>query len=1093
MHQRWPLIALCFLLLLVCPLALGAQQETATITGEVKDATGAVVPRAAITVTNVATNISAKTETNDLGWYTVPSLKPGPYLVAVEKEGFKKAVRSGITLQVNQVARIDTTLQVGDLISVVEVVEAAPLLQTETSSRGSVIDQRKIVELPLNGRDYNQLALLSPGVLPGTPRLAVVNFKGVLNVNGNRTFNNVFLLDGVDNISYSNSFRGENVQLVQPSIEALQEFKIQTNAYSAEFGRSSGAVVNATIKSGTNEIHGSIYEFLRNDVLDANNFFNNAFGQPKPVRKRNQFGFAVGGPLIKNRTFWFADFEGLREREGVPRTRQLPTAEEKAGLFSTRIFDPFASGRPEFGRNAQGQWVIPRDRWDPVGAAIVALIPNPNVPGTTIFASTPITRTRTDQFDARMDHQFASNVTFFGRYSFVDTNLFRPAPLPGLAEGSFNDAFGSNLNRSQGLAIGLTWTFTPSFVGDFRFGWARGNYFTNPPNFGVDGPAQIGLRNVPSDSAILGGIPKINIQGFDAVGRHTSTPQFQTPRSWNPRATFSLNRGRHFYKFGTEFLHVQTKINDLNATIGRLNFENRFTGRAVGDLLLGLPSQLALTSFTVMDQGQDMYFFFFQDDFKVSPKLTLNLGVRYEFATPPREKENRFGNFDPATGTMRFATDGGLFDRALIHPDRNNWAPRFGFAYSATSRLVVRGAYGVFYTHTVRQGREGLLGFNPPFLVDNLLQTNVTGSAAVASAAPFRLRDGYPQGLLDPNSLAPTVLRRSQDANQRSPYIQQFNFGMQFELMKNLVMDVAYVGNKGTKLNGFRNLNQRAVINNPNGSQSAGARPYPAFGDIQWMENRVLSNYNSLQVSMEKRFSGGLSALLSYTWSKALTEAPDHISTSGGGPGIDTGTFREPQDGNNLKVERGLAEFDIKQRFVASYVYELPFGQGRRWGQNWNKAVDSILGGWQLSGIHVFQEGLGLTATLSGSAVLNLGGERRARPNIVGNPILPESQRTLQRWFNTDAFAAFNPAPQAFGNAGVGIMRGPGFVSFDFTLSKNFRIDEARSLQFRTEFFNAFNRANFHPPDIRRDASGFGQILGAGNARIIQFGLKFYF
>ena len=439
------------------------------------------------------------------------------------------------------------------------------------------------MDLPLNGRDYNQLALLSPGVLPGTPRLASVNFKGVLNVNGNRTFNNVFLLDGVDNISYSNSFRGENVQLVQPSIEALQEFKIQTNAYSAEYGRSSGAVVNATIKSGTNALRGSLYEFLRNDALDANNFFSNALGAPKPVRKRNQFGAAVGGPLVKNRTFWFADYEGLREREGVPRVRQVPTAAEKAGLFSVPVVDPFAPGRPEFSKNAAGQWVIPQNRWDPVAAKIIPLIPNPTVAGTTIFASTPITRTRQDQFDVRIDHQFASNLTLFGRYSFVDTNTFRPAPLPGLAEGSFNDAFGSNLNRSQGLALGLTWTVSPSLVGDFRFGWARGNYFTNPPNFGVDGPGQIGLKNVPNDPSIVGGLPKINIQGFDAVGRHTSTPQFQTPRSWNPRATFSWNRGAHFFKFGGEFLKVQTKINDLNATIGRMNFENRFTNRAVGD------------------------------------------------------------------------------------------------------------------------------------------------------------------------------------------------------------------------------------------------------------------------------------------------------------------------------------------------------------------------------------------------------------------------------------------------------------------------------------------------------------------------------
>jgi Carboxypeptidase regulatory-like domain/TonB dependent receptor-like, beta-barrel len=1081
-------------LLLVCPLTGIAQQETATITGEVKDASGAVVPQAIVTITNVGTNISVKVETNDQGSYTVPSLRPGDYTVSVEKGGFNKTLRSGVTLQVNQFTRIDIVLQTGQVTEVIEVTGGAPLLETETSARGSVIDQRKIVELPLNGRDYNQLALLSPGVLPGTPRLASVNFKGVLNVTGNRTFNNVFLLDGVDNISYSNSFRGENVQLVQPSIEALQEFKIQTNAYSAEFGRSSGAVVNATIKSGSNALHGSLYEFLRNDGLDATNFFSNALGAPKPVRKRNQFGAAVGGPIVKNKTFWFADYEGLREREGVPRVRLVPTAAEKAGLFSSAVVDPFAPGRPEFSKNSAGQWVIPSNRWDPVGAAIVKLIPDPNVAGTTIFASTPVTRTRQDQFDVRIDHQFTNNLILFGRYSFVDTNTFRPAPLEGLAEGSFNDAFGANLNRSQGLAIGLTWTMTPSLIGDFRFGWARGNYFTYPPNFGINGAEIVGLKNVPDDPAIVGGVPKVNIQGFDAVGRHTSTPQFQTPRSWNPRAIFTWNRGVHFVKFGTEFLHVKTKINDLNATIGRMNFDNRFTNRAVGDLLLGLPSQLALTSFTVMDQGQNMQFYFIQDDYKITPKLTLNVGLRYEFATPPVEKENRFANFDAATGKEVFAKDGDLFERSLIHPDHNNFAPRIGFAWSAISRLVIRGAYGVFYNHTVRQGREGLLGFNPPFLVDNLLQTSVLGSAAVASAAPFRLVNGYPPGLLDPNSLAPTISRRAQDAFQRTPYIQQYNFGIQYEILKDLLLDVAYVGNKGTKLNGFRNLNQRAVITNADGSQSAGARPFPAFGDIQWMENRVGSTYNSLQARLEKRFSHGVTGVLSYTWGKALTGSPDHISTSGGGPGFDTGTFREPQDGLNVAADRGLAEFDVKQRLVASYIWELPFGRGRKFGSDLPKAADLILGGWEVSGIHVFQGGLGLTATLGGSSVLNIGGERRARPNLIGNPVLPESQRKVERWFNTDAFQpSFNPALQAFGNAGVGIMRGPGYVNFDFTFAKNFYITERIRTQFRTEFFNAFNRANFGPPNIARESSGFGQILSASNARIIQFGLKLYF
>ncbi len=1093
MHRRRLTYAILALCLCVWPVAAHGQQETATIVGTVTDGTGAIVPGATVMVTNVQTNISLTTQTDDRGAFAVASLRPGEYSLTVELSGFQKTIRTGVILQVAQVARIDLTLQTGQLTETVEVVGNSPILETQTSSRGAVIDEKQIVELPLNGRDYNQLALLSPGVLPGTPRLASVNFKGVLNVNGNRTFNNVFLLDGVDNISYSNSFRGENVQLVQPSIEALQEFKIQTNAYSAEFGRSSGAVVNAVIKSGTNTLRGSVYEFLRNDSLDANNFFSNALGAPKPKRERNQFGVAAGGPLVRNKTFWFGDYEGLRDQEGIPRVRQVPTAAEKAGLFSAAVVDPFAAGRPQFSRNPAGQWVIPSNRWDPVGAAIVALIPDPNVPNSTIYASTPVTDTRQDQFDVRIDHQFSSNVSTFGRYSFVDTLTFRPAPLPGLAEGSFNDAFGANDNRSQGLALGVTWVASSNLVGDIRFGYSRGDYYTNPPNFGIDGAAAVGLRNVPSDASIVGGVPKVNIQGFDAVGRHTSTPQFQTPRSWNPRATFSWNRGQHFIKFGGEFLHVQTRINDLNATIGRMNFENRFTNRAVGDLLLGLPSQLALTSYTVMDQGQDMQFYFVQDDYRLTSKLTANIGLRYEYATPPQEKDNQFGNFDPETGTMVFATDGDTYERSLIRPDRNNFAPRIGFAYTPVERWVIRGGYGVFYTHTVRQGREGLLGFNPPYLVDNLLQTGVTGAAAVASAAPFRLVNGYPSGLLDPNSLAPTVLRRGQDPDQRTPYIQQYNIGAQYELMPDVVLDIAYVGNKGTKLNGFRNLNQRAVITNADGSQAAGARPYPDFGDIQWMENRVDSSYKSLQVRLEKRFSKGLSANVSYTWGEALSDAPDHISTSGGGAGVDTGVFREPQDGNNLRAERGPSEFDIEHRFVASYIWELPFGRGHAIGNDWGPAMDLILGGWQLTGIHVIQSGLALTATLSGATVVNLGGERRARPNLVGDPELPSSQRTIDRWFNTDAFAAFSPAPQAFGNAGVGIMRGPSMTSFDFSLSKNFPVGDRRSIQFRIELFNAFNNANFGPPNIARDSTGFGQILTAGAARIMQFGLKFYF
>ena len=1078
-------------LFLVCINAF-SQVSTATLTGIIYDQTGGVLPNVTVTITDTERNTSQTTKTNEVGRYVLPALYPSNYSLAADLQGFRKFVRGGIVLQVNDVVRVDVRLDVGVLEETIQATEAPSMLATETSSRGTVVDERKILELPLDGRDYNQLALLAPGVAPSTPRLASVDFRGAINVNGNRVFNNVFLLDGVDNVSYSSSYRGENVQVVQPSVEALQEFRIQTSGYSAEFGRSSGAVVNAVVRAGANAIRPSIYEFLRNDSLDANNFFSNAFGTPKPERRRNQFGGTIGGPIIPNKAFWFAAYEGLREREGVPQSRALPTPQEKSGLFNTPVFDPFTLGRPMFGVNTQGQWVIPKDRWDPVGANIVQLIPDPNVPGTNIFASTPVTTSRGDQFHVRLDHNISSNMHLFGRYSFVDSNVFRPAPLPGLADGSNNDAFGSNDIRSQGVAIGFTRLFSPSLMADFRLGWTRGEYFTNPPNAGVDGPSFIGLKHVPNSSEIVGGLPKMLLQGYDAIGRHTSTPQFQIPRTWNPRATFSFQDGRHSFKFGLEYLRAQTRVNDLPAPIGAMAFADLFTGKSVGDLLLGLPAALELTSLTIIDQGQHMYSAFAQDDYKMSSTLTFNLGIRYEYSTPPLEADNRLANFDPATGTMLLAKNGNTFDRSLIHPDRNDWAPRFGFAYAPRAHWVIRSAYGVFYSHTVRQGREGMLGFNPPYLVDNQLIAPVFGPTAVAAAAPFRLVNGYPQGLLDPAKLSPFVYRRAEDPNQRSPYVQQFNFDIQRELSPNVLLDIAYVGNIGLKLPGLRNINAPAVITNSNGSQSPGPRPYTGFGDIQWMENRESSNYHSLQMHLEKRFSSGLSALASYTWGKAISSGADQLSTSLAGPGIDLGVFSVPQNANNLRAERGPAEFDVKHRFVASYVYELPWGHDRRWGQSWHGLTNLFLGAWQVSGIHTLQSGLPLTATLGGSTVLNLGSDRVARPNLAGNPQLPASRRTVQRWFNTDAFTVPGPAPQAFGNSGVGIMRGPGLSSFDFSIAKKINIDETRYFQFRTELFNAFNHANFGPPDIRRDATTFGRILTAGNSRIIQFGMKLY-
>ncbi len=1110
---------------------LAAQSELATLTGTVTDSSGAVIVGASVKVTHQATNASVSISSNEAGRYVGPSLKPGVYTITVSHPGFKTYVQSGVTLQVNETARLDVTLQLGQVAETVVVTGEAPLLSTEISSRGAVIDEKKIVELPLNGRDYNQLATLSPGVLLPTPRLSSIGFKGAFNVNGNRAFQNAFRLDGVDNTSYSNSFRGGNMQVIQPSVEALQEFKIQTNAYSAEFGRSAGALINAVIKSGTNALHGSGYEFHRNDNLDASNFFANKAGQSKPFRLRNQFGGTLGGPIIKDKTFIFGDYEGLRDRAGVVRFTSVPQPIWRQGKFTIPISNPFnpadTTGQ-DFRQPATSDcngggfcWVIPANLIDPVGKKVMDVSPNPNTgtPGQidNNFVNTPIEKNRTDQFDVRADHSLRSNINLFGRYSFSDTNIFKPGPRPGLSEASFNDTFGSALWRSQAVAAGGTWIISPTLVSELRFGYTRGNFFQVPPNFGSGCPGDlIGLKNSVTDAGLCGGLPVFNFPGGNLrrIGRTTSVPQFQTPRSWTIRDSVSWVKGAHNYKFGGEILNVKTGIRDVSSLLGNFDFSGRFTGQngqwqgALADLLLGFPTRYQQDSNTVFNLRQRIHSLYAQDDWKVTSKLTLNYGLRWEFATPPREEDFQAANFDPKTNSFVRAQSGDLFQQALIRPDYNNFSPRFGFSYAVFRRTVVRAAYGVFYNHTNRLGREGMLGFNPPFIV--LADSNISGSGTLkASNANFRLQDGIPAGFVDLSRVnLTTVSRKAQQMDQRSPYVQQWNFGIQREILSDLLLDVAYVGNKGTKLPAFRNLNQLLVsFNATTGAPIAGARPLAGLGlngDIQFLENAAISNYHSLQTRLEKRFARGLSALVSYTYGKALTDAPDHLSTSGAGNGVDVGTFREPQNGLCRSCERGLAEFDVQHRFVASAVWQIPYGRGRAFGSGISRGLDLVLGGWEFSPIFSSQTGLGLS--INQSQLLNLGGERRSRAYRLANGALPEGQRTVDRYFDTAAFKILLATPpttptadsvfvpnQAFGNSGIGVIRGPALVNFDFNLAKDFALTERQSLQLRAEFFNFFNHPNFGVPGITVGA-GFGQIVSTlTEARIIQFALKYKF
>ncbi len=1086
-------VSALILCLLGC-VGAAAQQENATLTGIVEDPSGAAIIDAAVTVTNLATGVAVRSRTEGSGVYTIINLTVGKYELSVEKAGFRRYVQTGITLEVNRVARIDLTLELGPQGETVKVVAEAPLLETETASRGAVMSGRTMVDLPLNGRDYNQLALLSPGVLPATPRFSVsaLQFKGAFNANGNRVFMNVFLLDGLDNLSYSNSYRGENVQVVQPSVDALAEFKIQTANYSAEFGRNAGSIVNATIKSGTNDLHGTVFEFFRNDALDASNFFSNRDNQGKPELRRNQFGGSAGGKIVRKRIFFFSDYEGLRDRDGAPRILSLPTAAMKSGNFAgvANISDPTAIGRPPFAGN-----IIPTGKIDPVGAKLLSYLPNPTRPGlANNYFSTVTNATRTDQFDIRIDQHWGERWNVFSRYSFVDSTIERPAPLPGLAEGSFIDTFGKTENRSQSVASGISWNRSSHMLLDFRGSYTRGSYHVSPPNAGSPCPGDLlGISTPAIDKAYCGGLPVIRPGNFSSFGRSTNTPQLQEPENYDGRFSLSHAAGPHLVSMGVEMLYLSTPILDIPSLLGNFSFDGSYTGNSISDILLGMPRSFSMNNAVLFEQNQLLQFYYLQDDWKVFDKLTVNAGMRYEFARPLHEANNLIANFEPPSG--QFVTAGS--DRALVQPDKNNFAPRLGFAWHVLPHSVVRGGYGVFYNHTNRQGSNGLLEYNIPFLLEPTIDNG-------NSIPAFLLRNGYPTGILDParaNDLivAQNTLRRAQQRDLRTAYVQQWSIGVQSELQPGLLLELSYVANKGTKLPGFRNLNYGPPAPLPGPTVPLqNRRLYPAYGDIQYMESRVNTNYQSFQARLEKRFFRGFSGQAAYTWGKALGNSVDPLSTSSAlTPGVDVGVTLSPQDPRNLRGEYGPSEFDVTHRLTASYLWQIPIGKGMRWMSDLKGLRQFVMGGWQLNGINSFQGGLPLTLSVTSPLPTNfdMGGQRARRPNVTG-PLVPDGFiQTVDHWFDTSKLTVPN---SPFGNSGVGNLRGPRLMNMDVSIFKNYDLNEARRFQFRVEFFNTFNHTNLGQPLLGFDGTPTGGGIGtigatSTPARIIQFGLKFYY
>jgi Carboxypeptidase regulatory-like domain/TonB dependent receptor len=1043
-----------------CHPALG-QSYKASIRGTITDNSRLRLANVATELIEIDTNEKRTAITGEQGDFTISLLPPGTYRLEVQHKGYKKYVQQ-LTVAVNQEIRLDISLEIGSIAEVLIVTAPDPQLRRDSSAIGAVVENSQVTRLPLDGRNFLELSLLVPGAAPAAQGSASsVRGDFAFNVNGAREDSNSFLLDGVYNIDPKLNSVGVN-----PPVDAIREFELLTSSYDASFGRNAGGQVNIVLKSGSNSLHGAAYEFFRNGVLDARNFFAPA-GEKAPKYQRNQFGLALGGPVIKNRTFFFVDYEGTRVREGITHVTNVPTLAERRGDFSQSLFappiNPFTQ-QPFPGNKIPDLFI------NPIGKAIAALYPAPNrnVPFVN-FVSSPTLRDRNDHFDVRLDHALSKSSELAARYSFADRDLFEPFTGPGFPAVP---GFGDNVpRRAQNLMLSETHIFSSALVNEARFAFSRVAAAVLQENSGTSINNQVGLPELSTNPRDFG-LSFITVSGFSPLGDEYNNPQQSVTNMFQALDGASYARGKHLLKFGFDFRAIQQNAFRDVQSRGFLTFSSQvpITGNALADLLLGLP---ALTGGARLDNHQHLrtesYGFYVNDSFRIRPNLTLSGGLRYEYNSPPVDAFDRANLYDPATGSLVPVGTNGI-PRSGYAPDKNNWAPRVGLAWTLGSKgnTVLRAGYGVYYDQSSLAPSEGLY-FNAPFFDFNLF-FSVPG-------LPLTLNNPFP-------SFFPVPLPHSAFAFQRdlrTPYMQQWNVSWQQALGKSRIVEVAYVGSKGTKLITARDINQPR----PSPAQF-NPRPVLQFDDITFEESSANSNYNSLQVRFQQRLDFGLSILSSYTWSKSIDNASNFFS-SAGDPNF-------PQDSFNTAAERGRSNFDVRHRFSLSYGYDFPCGKSRTFIAN-SGLLSTLLAGWQTFGILSLQSGRPFTVALlpeidnSNTGRSTLGFGANDRPNIVGSAEL--SHRTPDRWFNTSAFAF--PPFGSFGNAGRNILDGPGFANFNASVLKTTKLREGLNLQIRAEAFNVFNHPNFDLPDNFVGSPTFGQILSAQSPRHIQFGLKLLF
>jgi len=1158
---RKSLLVLC--VWLVFGLAsLKAQVTSGTIVGTVIDSSGAPLPGVKITIADIQKNELKEYTTDETGGFNAPFLIPGTYRISAEKAGFKRATSTDVILNVDDKARVDITLQVGDVKEVVEVGAASPLVRLESAELGEVIGERSVRELPLNGRNFAQLVYLVPGVTPGQAGenlsgASTFNPRGASNFNalGSQANTNAWLVDGVDDNEYT-----FNTVMVQPSVESIGEFKVLTGTFSAEFGRGAG-VVSVSTKSGNNDLRGSAFEFLRNSYLDARNYFN-ARVQPQPPFRRNQFGASLGGPVVlpklyngRSRTFFFVDYYGLRELKGLTFVNSVPTATQRGGDFSDladskgpiKLYNPFSTkpvppppppappppqqfmrdrfkcnGSVPVTPNADGTQtggtpcnIIPLQLINRVGANVASIYPLPNLPGSFNNYVSAANRIVGDNGgNVRIDHRIGANDSFFVRYSYEKYSLDAPQgqsqcclPTPASAAqrfdlGPFVAGIQNTNLTAQGLAIDEAHVFSPNLVNEFIGGYSRTTPFTVQSDFGHNSATSLGIQGI-NVSQFTTGLPNINVQDFTGL---SGGPAFlpANPRQTNIQLSdnASWTLGRHRAKFGFRWVRQQMSPFTNTNTRSSLSFNNNFTndpmaktgGNGLATLLLGF-STGGTRGFLLQPYylRNSEYAAFFQDDWKISNRLTLNLGLRYDVFTADIETKNRIANFDFQSLRLVYAGLNGTSQTAGKSTQYGNVAPRLGFAYDLTGNgsTVIRGGYGISY-FPEQQSASNLLGQNVPFTISQNYspETSPLGADMRRCTGPVftsciptidnpfpPIAPLMPLATTDLDSANPSVIGHA--FNNLTPYMESWNLDVERQLNASTLAEIAYAGSRGIHLMYCYNANE--VQPGPASKPQASRRLIPALSHVSTIlqcDPRNMSNFHSLQGKLTKRMSNGLQFLASYTFSKSLDYGGS--AASGGG------AVGNPQTVTNLRAGYGPSGFDVKHRFVGSWVYELPLGPGKQWLKE--GFLSRLVGGWQLAGITTLSTGRPFSVTLNQG--VNNGAP--SWPNRVCGGKLANADPAM--WFDTQCFVPPPPDTFVYGNVGRGILSGPATVNWDLSMVKNTAIRERLRVQIRLDAFNAFNTPNFGFPNTAIGFSGAGRITSTINDnRDLQLALKLEF